>query len=146
MRILCEEVLKERLADVVWDEDECKDLSLNISDEIREKVKALEYSRYKIIVQCTVGENKQQGVLIIALPIGPTQTTMQVRHLKMIRCGQMSWYSVATHTKYSVKITQTQNSYSFTHYKAPKHHLCTACKNLKRVRDSAFIEVGELGS
>ena len=61
---MCEAVLKERLADVMWDEDECKDLSLNISDEIREKVKALEYSRYKIIVQCTVGENKQQGVLI----------------------------------------------------------------------------------
>ena len=48
---MCEAVLKERLADVVWDEDECKDLSLNISDEIREKVKALEYSRYKISVR-----------------------------------------------------------------------------------------------
>ena len=61
---MCESVLKERLVDVAWDEDECKDLSLNISDEIREKVKAQEYSRYKIIVQCTIGENKQQGVLI----------------------------------------------------------------------------------
>tara|TARA_B100000780_G_C20797980_1_gene316911 strand:- start:215 stop:538 length:324 start_codon:yes stop_codon:yes gene_type:complete len=63
-RKICEDVLKERLVDVVWDEDECKDLSLNISDEIREKVKAQDYSRYKIIVQCTIGENKQQGVLI----------------------------------------------------------------------------------
>ena len=63
-KTLCENILKEKLVDVVWDEDECKDLSLTISDEIRAAVTKQDYSRYKIIVQCTIGENKQQGVLI----------------------------------------------------------------------------------
>ena len=39
-------------------------LVFRFSDEIKERAKALNFSRYKIIVQCTVGENKRQGVLI----------------------------------------------------------------------------------
>ena len=64
MREVCEAIVEEKMADIIWDEEECKDLSLDLCDEIKERVKALNFSRYKIIVQCTVGENKRQGVLI----------------------------------------------------------------------------------
>ena len=64
---ICQEVFEERLAGIEWDEEDCKDLCLDLSDEIRSKVCerfGQPYHRYKIIVQTTIGENKQQGVLI----------------------------------------------------------------------------------
>ena len=69
--IFLEQIEKKNL---VWDEEECRELSLDLCDEIKEKVKALAFPRYKIIVQVSVGENKKQGVLVTSRCLWNTNT------------------------------------------------------------------------
>ena len=76
--IFLEQIEKKNL---VWDEEECRELSLDLCDEIKEKVKALAFPRYKIIVQVSVGENKKQGVLVTSRCLWNTNTDNYVAYV-----------------------------------------------------------------
>ena len=54
--IFLEQIEKKNL---VWDEEECRELSLDLCDEIKEKVR-LAFPRYKIIVQVSVVKIKSK--------------------------------------------------------------------------------------
>lgn len=55
-------VLISRLADKEYNVDTCTELSRSICAEIKEKLKSLNYERYKFVVQCVIGEQKGAGV------------------------------------------------------------------------------------
>ena len=59
---LLHSVLLTRLADKDYNVDTCTDLSRSICAEIKEKLKTLNYDRYKFVVQCVIGEQKGAGV------------------------------------------------------------------------------------
>ena len=76
VKLLVDSIFDEQIAkkNVVWDEEECREMSLDLCDEIKERVKALNFPRYKIIVQVSVGENKRQGVLVTSRCLWNTST------------------------------------------------------------------------
>lgn len=58
-------MLKEELDEQVYDEDNARVQSLRISDLIREGMQELLWNtRYKIIVQTTIGQMRDQGVSV----------------------------------------------------------------------------------
>jgi tctex1 domain-containing protein 2 len=59
---LLHSVLLNHLADKDYNVDTCTELSRAISTEIKEKLKTLNYDRYKFVVQCVIGEQKGAGV------------------------------------------------------------------------------------
>ena len=66
-KIIAEEILREKLENKSADdvEFEFEDLSKEIADEVKEKIKAsLDIPRYKVLVQATIGTMKDQGVKI----------------------------------------------------------------------------------
>lgn len=59
---LLHSVLLTRLADNDYNVDTCTELSRSICQEIKEKLKSLNYDRYKFVVQCVIGEQKGAGI------------------------------------------------------------------------------------
>ncbi len=59
---LLKAVLDEQLAGKKYDHEECGGACKKLSDVIRDKLKALGHSRYKFMVQVTIGERRDQGV------------------------------------------------------------------------------------
>ncbi len=59
---LIHSVLLAKLADKEYNADTCHDLSKSICFDIKEKLKGLQYDRYKFIVQCVIGEQRGAGV------------------------------------------------------------------------------------
>ena len=55
-------VLLSKLADKTYNADGCNDLCKSICFEIKDKLKNLNYDRYKFIVNCVIGEQKGAGV------------------------------------------------------------------------------------
>jgi hypothetical protein len=55
-------ILLSRLSDKEYNGETCTDLSKAICAEIKEKLKSLEYDRYKFVVQCVIGEQKGAGI------------------------------------------------------------------------------------
>lgn len=55
-------ILISKLADKTYNTETCTDLAKSICAEIKEKLKQLNYERYKFIVQCVIGEQKGAGV------------------------------------------------------------------------------------
>jgi hypothetical protein len=55
-------ILLARLADKEYNNETCLDLSKAICAEIKEKLKTLQYDRYKFVVQCVIGEQKGAGI------------------------------------------------------------------------------------
>ena len=53
-----------KLANVLYDPKVCRDLSLEISDEIRTQVKQLGYDRYKIVCVTHIGSKARQAIRI----------------------------------------------------------------------------------
>ena len=54
--------LEEELSGKKYDHDECGGACKKLSDTIRDKLKALGHSRYKFMIQVTIGERREQGV------------------------------------------------------------------------------------
>jgi hypothetical protein len=57
--------LQEKLSTtppLAYDGEKCNDLSKSLADNIRNKLKSLNYDRYKYIVQVVIGERREQGV------------------------------------------------------------------------------------
>lgn len=58
------EVLNEHLRDQLYDLVKSRQICESISQEIKDKVKALGASRYKLVVLAHIGENRKQGIEI----------------------------------------------------------------------------------
>ncbi|XP_061832394.1 dynein light chain Tctex-type protein 2B [Nerophis lumbriciformis] len=56
------EIVKGRLAEALYDQDEVSELTLTLADCVKDKVKKLGFERYKFVVQVTIGEQRGQGV------------------------------------------------------------------------------------
>jgi len=64
VRAACNSVLTRELASRDYDEDCVKDWIRSIGDSIKNDVKLMNLVRYKVIVQVTIGQLKNQGVSI----------------------------------------------------------------------------------
>ncbi|XP_014681403.1 PREDICTED: tctex1 domain-containing protein 2-like [Priapulus caudatus] len=58
------EILRNELAGKEYDPEEVSELTKQLSTEIKEKLKELEYERYKIVVQVIIGEQRGEGVKV----------------------------------------------------------------------------------
>ena len=59
---LLHNILLARLADKEYNSETSNELAKSICVEIKEKLKSLNYDRYKFIVQCVIGEQKGAGI------------------------------------------------------------------------------------
>eukprot|EP00162_Nutomonas_longa_P016790 comp22763_c0_seq1/m.57880 comp22763_c0_seq1/g.57880 ORF comp22763_c0_seq1/g.57880 comp22763_c0_seq1/m.57880 type:complete len:132 (+) comp22763_c0_seq1:246-641(+) len=55
-------VLAERLKDKIYHPENASNWSREIADEIKIKIKDLDYQRYKIVVQVVIGEQRGEGI------------------------------------------------------------------------------------
>lgn len=64
---IAEEVLANRLANVSYDPNLCRDLTLQISEEVKSQVKLLGFDRYKIVCVTHIGPKMGQSIRIGSL-------------------------------------------------------------------------------
>lgn len=64
VRPIIEQVLQVNLEGMKYDPIECSYLSKKLSDEIKHKVKELNFKRYKLVCTVTIGQMHDQGVQI----------------------------------------------------------------------------------
>ena len=64
VELIIREVMEARLRSAVFDDGACKLLALELCSEIKERVKALQLPRYKVVLQSVLGEVKGQGAYI----------------------------------------------------------------------------------
>ena len=64
IRQICTEALKDELDNKEYFEDGAKDWILTIGNKIKAQAKSLNFPRYKVIVQVTIGQMKDQGVSV----------------------------------------------------------------------------------
>ena len=74
MKRVIDAVLQERLTGKEYDEADAKEWSIEISEDVKARVKELAYKRYKIIVQVTIGELRDQGVRVASRCLWATPT------------------------------------------------------------------------
>ncbi|CAB1101664.1 unnamed protein product [Ectocarpus sp. CCAP 1310/34] len=74
VKAVAEKAVEAELQDKEYDGEEAKEWSLNIADTIREGVKTLNVPRYKIVVQVTIGQMKDQGVRVASRCLWDTAT------------------------------------------------------------------------
>jgi hypothetical protein len=55
-------ILETRLHNQEYRPDDIQNLSKEIADAVRDKVRALDLERYKIMVHCMIGEQRGEGV------------------------------------------------------------------------------------
>ncbi|XP_031562874.1 tctex1 domain-containing protein 1-like [Actinia tenebrosa] len=61
---LMDELLEEKLDNEVYDEESCKIKCLTLSEEIKQKVKELGMTRYRIICHVSIGSCSGQGLIM----------------------------------------------------------------------------------
>eukprot|EP00051_Salpingoeca_urceolata_P028391 m.486602 g.486602 ORF g.486602 m.486602 type:complete len:123 (+) comp24516_c0_seq1:216-584(+) len=59
-------VLVEKLSGKQYDTDESLQLSTEICDEVKSRLKGLQLQRYKFVVQATIGEQRGEGAKVAA--------------------------------------------------------------------------------
>ena len=64
MKEILQNCLQEKLAGVQYEGDRCGNLSKTIADIIRNRLKTLNYERYKFVVQVIIGERREQGIRV----------------------------------------------------------------------------------
>ncbi len=67
-------VLKERMEKQQYDPVKAAQISKHIAEDLREKVKALGYDRYKLVIQVTLGQKKGQAMRIVSRCLWDTST------------------------------------------------------------------------
>ena len=67
-------VLKERIQKQKYDPIKAAQISKHIAEDLREKVKALGYDRYKLVIQVTLGQKKGQAMRIVSRCLWDTHT------------------------------------------------------------------------
>jgi hypothetical protein len=55
-------ILMARLADKTYNTETSTELAKSVSADIKEKLKQMNYDRYKFIIQCVIGEQKGAGM------------------------------------------------------------------------------------
>ena len=60
-----QEILNEELSGKVYDIDVTSEWSKRISETIKDKLKTLEYDRYKFVTQVVIGEKRGEGVKVV---------------------------------------------------------------------------------
>mmetsp|Transcript_139220 Transcript_139220/g.338178 ORF Transcript_139220/g.338178 Transcript_139220/m.338178 type:complete len:132 (+) Transcript_139220:223-618(+) len=68
------EVVHETLDGKSWNGEEEAMWSVQIAEEIKRRVKALDIPRYKVVIQVTLGEVKSQGVRVASRCLWDTDT------------------------------------------------------------------------
>jgi len=58
---IIQEVLKSKLDKVTYHAEQTNLLTKQVADEVKERIKELQLARYKIVVQCIIGEQRGQG-------------------------------------------------------------------------------------
>ena len=61
---IADEILVSKLADVSYEPNKCRDLTLQISDEVKSQVKLLGFERYKIVCITHIGPKMGQAIRI----------------------------------------------------------------------------------
>mmetsp|Transcript_27658 Transcript_27658/g.35953 ORF Transcript_27658/g.35953 Transcript_27658/m.35953 type:complete len:134 (+) Transcript_27658:115-516(+) len=75
VKALAEAIVQEELEGKTYDEEDAKEWSITICDRIRAKVKeSCNIPRYKIIVQVTLGQIRDQGVRVASRCLWDTAT------------------------------------------------------------------------
>ncbi|NP_001279703.1 tctex1 domain-containing protein 2 [Callorhinchus milii] len=59
-------VLKEELSGKVYDPEEVPGLTKRIAETIKDEVKEMDFDRYKVVVQVVLGEQRGEGVKMVA--------------------------------------------------------------------------------
>jgi tctex1 domain-containing protein 2 len=67
-------VMNQELANQEYDEDDAKEWANNISDKVRDAIAGLNLPRYKIVVQTSIGQCKDQGIRIASRCLWDTQS------------------------------------------------------------------------
>jgi hypothetical protein len=74
VELLIREVMERQLRSAVFDDATCKVMALELCSEIKERVKALNLPRYKVVLQSVLGEVKGQGAYIASRCLWDTDT------------------------------------------------------------------------
>ena len=74
VKAVCEEILNATLTGKVWNGEEEAVWSVDMTEQIKAKVVAMDFSRYKIVVQIVLGQNKNQGVRVASRCLWDTET------------------------------------------------------------------------
>nr|XP_006815332.1 PREDICTED: tctex1 domain-containing protein 1-like [Saccoglossus kowalevskii] len=61
---LIQTVLEEKLSHETYNAEKCAELSKSISQEIKLRIKALHYDRFKIVCTVSIGEKKNQDIMM----------------------------------------------------------------------------------
>ncbi|EGB04664.1 hypothetical protein AURANDRAFT_32091 [Aureococcus anophagefferens] len=61
---ICERVLTGQLENATYDDESAKEWILLIGNTIKSEIKSLNIPRYKVVVQVTIGQMKDQGVSV----------------------------------------------------------------------------------
>ena len=62
MKEIIHNCLSEKLTGATYDADKCNEAAKLLSDNIRNRLKLLNYDRYKYVVQVIIGERREQGM------------------------------------------------------------------------------------
>ena len=71
---LLSETIKERLHDTTYDPLKSAQIAKELADTIKERVKNLNFTRYKLVVQVTVGEKTGQAIRLASRCLWDTAT------------------------------------------------------------------------
>ena len=74
VQAILKSVLKERMEKQQYDPVKAAQISKHIAEDLREKVKALGYDRYKLVIQVTLGQKKGQAMRIVSRCLWDTST------------------------------------------------------------------------
>jgi hypothetical protein len=74
VRAVCEEIVNATLQGKSWNGDEEAVWSVDMTEQIKAKVVAMDFARYKIVVQIVLGQNKNQGVRVASRCLWDTET------------------------------------------------------------------------
>ncbi len=62
MKEIIHDCLVEKLTGQQYEGEKCNEAAKQLADTIRNRLKSLDYDRYKYIVQVLIGERREQGV------------------------------------------------------------------------------------
>lgn len=62
LRPIVKAVLENRLEEQEYNADEIQSISKEIADTVRDRIRATELERYKLIVHCMIGEQRGEGL------------------------------------------------------------------------------------
>lgn len=71
---IIKEVMEAKLSKATYDEEQSKQLALDLCAEVKAKVKELNIPRYKIVLQSVIGAVKGQGAYIASRCLWDTDT------------------------------------------------------------------------